>query len=797
MIPLKRLALLVEKIEDVSINPFQWVLIFFSIVIARNFLEQFGPDKVVFNFPSFFLHFPFAYVAPILALSVLLALLAREKVERVTKLMLFAWFLTLVPPLLDLVVGRGGGERIGYLHVDRGNVLYVLVNFFNPVANLRGTTPGIRIEAFLGCILACLYVFLKTGDRARTVLTLFAIYLSFMFFFILPYGFITLLSFVWPRFGSVASLYFESGLFLKSHIDRVAYSIALLDLFLILLLLMLWTRLYSRAILASIFERIARFEPIHYCLATLFGILLALKAVHPDRALVSVHPFDVFSGISLMISVVCAYWVGSAVGDLPSKEGVNRFLMSVMFALVVLFSGAVSYSALVFALAFAGFLSLYHTGPMKLSAYFPVSTILIALATLSSMLLGFSTVAGTLVPMLFPRHVILATLVSCTSAFIAKDYLKPGRRGRLPAAVLVFLGFASVGLILKSGFLVWAGVILGLCSAAFLALSLRVRTFLHASYGILALLIGVMTLRRELPLAHQTNLDKEQILHVEMGKEFQIGRMYEEAAIQFEKAVSAGWKDAETFFALGFAYQETGQLEESAYWYRRALSEDSTKEEAYNNLGLVLRRLERADSSLAVLRRGLEKDPGSARLLRNLFLTLFDLDRFDELIPMLERYVDANPGDYRTREVLADAYMKDGAEDIAEIEYRKVLGTRQGYVPAIVGLGYIMANRGEVGQAEKYFLVALQLDSTNVDAMHRLGYIYLDRGDVQDAIALFRETVKLEPLVANHYDSLGDAHFRGEQYEEAREAYQMALALDSTFAHPRQMLKRLGKLGYP
>jgi len=510
-----------------------------------------------------------------------------------------------------------------------------------------------------------------------------------------------------------------------------------------------------------------------------------LKAARPEGGFAGVHPFDILLGLSLLVSVVCAYWVGSAVRD------TNRFSMSVIFALSVLFSGLVSYPALVFALTFTAFLSLYYARPMRLSAYFPISTVLIALATLSCMLLGFSSVAGALVPGLFPRHVILATLFSCTCAFIAKDYVKPGRRGRLAGAALVLVGFTSVGLVLRSGFLIWAGAFLGLFSAAFLALRAHIRIVLYATYAILALFIGVMTYRGELPLVVQTSLSKEQILHVEKGKEFQIGRMYEEAAIEFQKAVSAGWKDAETFFALGFAYQQTGELEESAYWYRRALLEDTTNEEAYNNLGSVLRRLGRADSSLVILRRGLEKDPGSAKLLRNLFLTLFDLERFDELIPMLEHYVQANPDDYRTREILADAYMKDGAGDIAEIEYRKVLGTKEGYVPAIVGLGYIMANRGEVDQAEKHLLVALQLDSTNVDAMHRLGYMYLDRGDVHKAIALFIDIVKLEPLVANHYDSLGDAYFESEQYEEAREAYEMALALDSTFAHPKEMLKRL------
>jgi Flp pilus assembly protein TadD len=784
----------VRRIEDLGMTGFQWLVMFSAIVVARNFLEQFGPEKVVFNFASFFVHFPFAYVAPILALSLILSLLARERIEKVTKLMLFAWFLTLVPPIIDLVIGRGTASRIAYLYVDRESIFGVFLHLFNPAVNLKGTTAGIRIEAFLGCCLACGYVWFKSRSIGRTVATLLVIYCTFILFFTLPYTLIAAISFFSPKFSNVGSLYFDSGLFLRGHVDRVACSIAMFDLVLITALLLAWTRLYSRKLFLWLFRRVRRFVPIHLTLALLFGILLAVKPMDRGAIIASLHIYDAVAVLSLLASVVCVYWVSSAADAWGEWEGKHRFTVFVALCLAVFFSGLVGYPALVFSLSLLAFLLLYYSGPLKLSDYFPVGPALMGLATLSCMLIGFSTVAGTMVPRFFPKEALLVALLSCSLGFTAKDYTIGRRRGRQVAALLLLLGFASVGLVLRSAFLVWSGIVLGAVASSSLLLRVKVRAVAYTTYAVLATLIGFMVLRGEVPsLAAREPLPGE-ILHLERGREFQIGRMFAHAAIEFEGAVARGWKDAETFFALGFAYEETGELEQSAYWYRKAVALDTGYVEAYNNLGVVLRRLGNPDSSVVVLRRGIQKDPGSGRLQRNMFLALFDSGRYGELIRLLGGYLDVNPGDYRMREVLADAYMHSGDLEGAEREYRTVLGTRMGYAPAIVGLGYILANRGKVDEAQKHFLIALEIDPDNVDAMHRLGYLHLQKGKVSRAIVLFREAVKREPLVANHYDSLGDAYMKAERFEEAKRAYEMAVSLDSTASHAKDKLKELENL---
>ncbi len=98
---------MVEALEGVPVSPGRWILALAAIIALRHFLEQVAGERRILYFLSYCLHYPLAYVAPLLALTVVLAVFARERADRVARLMLFAWLLTLLPPLLDMLVSRG------------------------------------------------------------------------------------------------------------------------------------------------------------------------------------------------------------------------------------------------------------------------------------------------------------------------------------------------------------------------------------------------------------------------------------------------------------------------------------------------------------------------------------------------------------------------------------------------------------------------------------------------------------------------------------------------------------------
>jgi hypothetical protein len=208
----QRILAIIDAVETMPLSVGKWLLVLGSIIVVRHFLEIVSGRANIYFFTSYLIHYPLAYVAPLLGLVVVLAVMSGERVERVSRLMLFAWLLTLLPPTIDLLLDRGArGGSIGYLLVDPSQLRAAFLNLLNPFSGkLPGTTAGIRAEAAVGCLAGAVYVYLKTRQLGRSVLTLAVIYVTMFFFFALPVEVVKLTKLFSPGLQGVQQLFFEA-----------------------------------------------------------------------------------------------------------------------------------------------------------------------------------------------------------------------------------------------------------------------------------------------------------------------------------------------------------------------------------------------------------------------------------------------------------------------------------------------------------------------------------------------------------------------------------------------------------
>lgn len=177
---------LIEWGASIKASPVQLVALFAATVILRNLLEA-ATLGMLFEGPAFYFHFPMAYVFPMLGLVAVLHLISGFPLTKLLKIMTLAWTLTLLPPVIDFLAGETGD--IGYFPLHKGNALWFLTNFFNPAVTLPGTTTGIRIEAFIGCVLAGVFSWCVAQDKRllRGILTTLLFMPMFLIFFTWPY----------------------------------------------------------------------------------------------------------------------------------------------------------------------------------------------------------------------------------------------------------------------------------------------------------------------------------------------------------------------------------------------------------------------------------------------------------------------------------------------------------------------------------------------------------------------------------------------------------------------------------
>lgn len=234
-----RIRELADLAASIPASTGQLAALFAATVILRNLLECLG-EGILFPAPAFLLHFPIAYVFPMAGLTLLLALLSGYPLARLSRIMVYAWTLTILPPLIDWVSGTE--SAIGYFPLEKGNALHFFLGFFRPGVELSGTTTGIRVEAALGCLLAGVFSWSVAPDRPaiRGILTTLLMAPVFLVFFTWPSLVYGGLGTLFP-YASSAQEFFQWHAATSPHLSgEFHYTLFLVDLLPVLLILLVF-----------------------------------------------------------------------------------------------------------------------------------------------------------------------------------------------------------------------------------------------------------------------------------------------------------------------------------------------------------------------------------------------------------------------------------------------------------------------------------------------------------------------------------------------------------------------------
>ncbi|MCK4511042.1 hypothetical protein KAW64_04845, partial [bacterium] len=489
-----------------------------------HFLEQLSGQQKTLYFLSYFIHYPLAYVAPLIALSVVLAAFARERIERVTKLMLFAWLLTLLPPLVDILLSRTGEgpELIGYLIPQSGTLTGAFLNLFNPAyQQFQGATAGIRIEAALGCLLGAFYVHLKTRSLGRAVLSFFAIYVTMFFFFTLPVITVELSRLFGGDIENIYQLFFARASVHRGFANATPFAISdlsnsMIDLFVLAPLLAIWYRMYAPGRSVPI-RRV--FDPVtaaFHVLATSAGVFLGARLLMRAGGFAPIaHPFDVISIAALLAASFFTALTASTLRELHRKNAppvgsdrnttVTLGVFSCTFAL--LFALSVSYVAMTYVMSMLAVYYFYYARPLRLVRFTPLAGLAIGAVTLFSVTLGFAAYAGGSASLWLPKSAVLACIFVPALALLARDIWETSdqedggrwnlrsalgsKRARSVAALGIVLASLLPAVMLRQPMLLWISAVAGLAgAAAVLTLAQRRIPATLAVLGALSLIVG-------------------------------------------------------------------------------------------------------------------------------------------------------------------------------------------------------------------------------------------------------------------------------------------------------------------
>ncbi|RKU30856.1 hypothetical protein C6497_04055 [Candidatus Poribacteria bacterium] len=129
---------------------------------------------------------------------------------------------------------------------------------------------------------------------------------------------------------------------------------------------------------------------------------------------------------------------------------------------------------------------------------------------------------------------------------------------------------------------------------------------------------------------------------------------------------------------------------------------------------------------------------------------------------------------------LATAYHRNKQLDKADELFQKAVKGAGEMAPVnwYIALGQIETERGNLEQARRYYIVAVQLDSTSTAAYNNLGYVLLKLNRYDEADAVFREAYTLDQNLASAIYGRGEAARERDMFEDAQQYYEMAININ-------------------
>jgi homogentisate phytyltransferase/homogentisate geranylgeranyltransferase len=456
---------IIDKIEESKIGFLAFLLLLSSVILARVFLE----DKVTLPFQHRFFSLVFLnhsatfYLSAFLSSTLLVCLLSKERVDKVSKSVLFGFGLIVIPPIIDYFTSKVVFYDYIYdpsVSISTPNWAYLIRAYLTFSTGMKGVTVGQQIEMILLLIFSALYVYTKTRSAVRTILTPISVY-TLTFF----YG-------TFPNYFSFGNLY---ETFNSSH-NLLYYS----SLFTVSIFIQggLWLYLYDHSTLKAIIRKLDPGRTLHYLAMGAAGAWIA-GIGHYTALLVLLCTFSGW----LMSLAVNDIYDGDSAGVLKdsNQNTTDRLTLSEMRdvalfcgLLSVLIATILSYAAIVIVLLCTAVSMLYSLPPLRLKKYPILSTFLISSAAVLVFALGFYAEPP---QRDFPTSLMYAMLICITLSFTTKDLkdydkdranniwtipvLFGPKKGRIIIAALDLLAYLLVPVILQIYKLLLPAVIFG------------------------------------------------------------------------------------------------------------------------------------------------------------------------------------------------------------------------------------------------------------------------------------------------------------------------------------------------
>lgn len=234
------------------------------------------------------------------------------------------------------------------------------------------------------------------------------------------------------------------------------------------------------------------------------------------------------------------------------------------------------------------------------------------------------------------------------------------------------------------------------------------------------------------------------------------GNQLVEAERQLNQVLKIAPNDATALNLFGTIRAKQGKLKEAEGFFLRAIGVDNRLIGAHMNLAYLYLLRGEPDKTAAQLEKVLSLDPANADAAYRLAWVLFSQGKFDECIALLDKVKESQTLSAATLAVLGDAYLRKGDAVKAEENYLLALDVQSNNADALLGLAQLSAAKGDTTMAVAYVDRASNV-TYSPELLYKLARVGLNLNLKEQAVAALKQAVLLRPAEPSYHFALGTA----------------------------------------
>ena len=229
-----------------------------------------------------------------------------------------------------------------------------------------------------------------------------------------------------------------------------------------------------------------------------------------------------------------------------------------------------------------------------------------------------------------------------------------------------------------------------------------------------------------------------------------------EAEQQLNRILRKAPNEATALNFYGTLRAKQGRLKEAEGFFLRAIRGDKSLIGARMNLAYLYLLRREPDKTAAQLEEILSLDPANADAAYRLAWVKFSQGRFDECIAVVDKAKQSQTLSAPILAVLGDAYLRKGDATKAEESYLLALDVHSTNADALLGLAQLWQTKGDAKIAVEYVDRASSL-SNSPDLLYKLARVSLSLNLKDQAVGALKQALILRPDEASYHFALGTA----------------------------------------